>query len=75
MDRSDKFGDTIMHVAARDGQLEIIEYLLENTKTKKLMSRENQEGKTPLKLATENGHGAVKMLLRNYDAPLKSGNR
>lgn len=36
---SDKFGDTILHFAARDGQLEIVEYILE--KTKKLMNKEN----------------------------------
>ena len=54
VDLADKFGDTIMHFAARDGQLEILEYILE--KTRKLISRTNQEGKTPLRYATENGH-------------------
>ena len=53
-DLVDKFGDTILHFAARDGQLEALEYIL--NKTKKLMTRVNQEGKTPLKYAMENGH-------------------
>ena len=73
VDLKDKFGDTIMHFAARDGQLEILEYILD--KTKKLMNAENQEGKTPLKYATENGHITCAQLLRNADAPLKCGNR
>ena len=73
VDLADKFGDTIMHFAARDGQLEILEYILE--KTRKLMSRTNQEGKTPLRYATENGHITCAQLLRNANAPLKCGNR
>lgn len=38
-DLIDKFGDTILHFAARDGQLEIIEYIL--NKSKKMMNKEN----------------------------------
>ena len=32
VDLINKFGDTIMHLAARDGQYEALEYILVNTK-------------------------------------------
>ena len=70
-DFSDKFGDTIMHYAARHGHLEILEFILE--RYKKLMTRENQAGKTPLRLANENGRITCAALLREYEAPIKYG--
>lgn len=38
-DKRDKFDDTILHFAARDGQLEIIEYILD--KSRKLINYKN----------------------------------
>ena len=73
LDHSDKFGDTILHFAARDGQLEVLEYILEQST--KLINRENQEGKTPLHLAQEYGHSTCAQLLRDYNAQDKCGNR
>ena len=72
-DASDKFGDNIMHFAARAGQLECLEYLIK--RCRKLMSRENQEGKTPLRLAIEGEHTTCAAYLRNEQAPHKQGNR
>lgn len=72
-DLTDKFGDTIMHFAARDGQFECLEYIV--SKSKKLMHRENQEGRTPLHLATLNDHITCSQYLRNNEAPKKCGNR
>ena len=62
-DQSDKFGDNVMHFAARAGQLECLEYIIQHCK--KLMGRQNQEGKTPLRLAIENDHTTCAALLRN----------
>ena len=73
VDVNDKFGNCILHIASREGQLEILDYILQ--KTKKLVTRTNQEGKSALRLATENGHITCAQLLRNFEAPLKSGNR
>ena len=39
------------------------------------MYRDNQEGKTPLRLAIENGHITCAQLLRNAVAPERVGNR
>ena len=50
VDQTDKFGDNIMHFAARDGQYEVIEYLIAKF-GKRLFRVKNQEGKTPLSLA------------------------
>ena len=51
-DLVDKFGDTILHFAARDDQFECLEYIIE--KSKKLMNVTNQEGRTPRHLAESN---------------------
>mmetsp|Transcript_21729 Transcript_21729/g.26779 ORF Transcript_21729/g.26779 Transcript_21729/m.26779 type:complete len:101 (-) Transcript_21729:457-759(-) len=49
-----KFGETILHFAARDGQFECLKYILERCKP--LTNRTDQEGKTALAIAQENGH-------------------
>ena len=69
----DKFDDTIMHFAARDGQLEILEYII--NKSKKLINNKNQEGKTALRYAIENGHITCAQYLRNNNAVSEVGNR
>ena len=52
LDHQDKFGDTALHFAARDGQSEICEFLIK--KNKRLVKFKNQEGKTPLSYANDN---------------------
>jgi len=42
----------VLHFAARDGQLEICDFLMK--KNKKIARIKNQEGKTPLSYALEN---------------------
>ena len=56
-DAQDKFGDTALHFACRDGQFEICNYLLR--KSRRLVRIKNQEGKTPLTYAIDNGQTAV----------------
>lgn len=55
-----------MHFAARDGQLEVCDYLMK--KNKKLARIRNQEGKNALSYALDNAQSAVAQCLRNYDA-------
>jgi len=74
VDKQDKFGDNIMHVAARDGQHEVISYLI-NKYGKRLFRVKNQQGKTPLQLAIENAQTLAVQALREYDAPAAVGDR
>ena len=50
----DIFGNTCLHIAARDGNGEICKYLVK--KYKRLLKLDNQEGKTPLSYAQDNNH-------------------
>lgn len=52
LEHQDKFGDTVLHFAARDGQLEITDFLMK--RNKKLCKIKNQEGKTALSYAVDN---------------------
>mmetsp|Transcript_32892 Transcript_32892/g.50295 ORF Transcript_32892/g.50295 Transcript_32892/m.50295 type:complete len:81 (+) Transcript_32892:405-647(+) len=52
IDHQDKFGDTALHFAARDGQLDVTDFLIR--KHKRLVKIKNQEGKTPLSYALDN---------------------
>ena len=54
IDHQDKFGDTVLHFACRDGQEQITDYFIK--KHKRLVKIKNQEGKTPMSYAMENGH-------------------
>lgn len=57
LEHQDKFGDTVLHFAARDGQLEVCDFLMK--KNKKLARIKNQEGKTALSYAIDNAQTAV----------------
>lgn len=73
-DKTDKFGDTLMHLAARDGQDEIVTYLI-GQYGRKLTKCKNQEGKTPLTLAIDNSQTKCIQVLRNFDATALAGDR
>ena len=51
----DQKGNTLLHIAARAGMLEVIKCMLE-WKQEIKCNVENDEGKTPMYLATEKGH-------------------
>ena len=52
LDHQDKFGDTALHFAARDGQQDVCEFLLK--RNRRLAKIKNQEGKTALNYANDN---------------------
>lgn len=52
IEHQDKFGDTVLHFAARDGQLEICDFIMR--KNKRVARIKNQEGKTALSYAIDN---------------------
>jgi ankyrin repeat protein len=62
IDHQDKFGDTALHFAARDGQTEICEFLIK--KHKRLVKIKNQEGKTPLTYALDNAQSTCASIIR-----------
>ena len=49
LDHVDKFGETILHHAARDGNVEIIEMIL--AQTERIARMKNQMGQTALSIA------------------------
>ena len=63
-----------MHVAARDGQVEVVKFLL-NKHGKKMLKVKKQLGKTPLTLAIENAQTVVTQILKLQDAPEATGDR
>jgi uncharacterized protein len=56
-------GFTALHMAARDGDEAIVDMLLLRGAD---ATRKSDDGKTPIDLATENGHGALAGLLRGH---------
>ena len=62
-----------MHFACRDGQLEVGEFLVRSMK--RLLKVKNQEGKTALTLAIENGHTPLVQLCREKGGLEEKGDR
>ncbi|XP_044465223.1 ankyrin repeat-containing protein At5g02620-like isoform X2 [Mangifera indica] len=61
-DSPGKRGDLQLHLAARAGNLSRVKEILQNcgeSDSKELLSKQNQEGETPLYVAAENGHALV----------------
>ena len=65
IDHQDKFGDTVLHFAARDGMGEICEYLIK--KHKRLMKIKNQEGKTALSYALDNAQTTCVQVIKGHE--------
>ena len=65
VDHQDKFGDTALHFAARDGQVEVCDFLIK--KYKRLVKIKNQEGKTPLSYALDNAQSGCAQCIRSYE--------
>ncbi|KAL6343253.1 hypothetical protein AAG906_022169 [Vitis piasezkii] len=66
-----KRGDSHLHLAARAGNLTRVQEIIEkceSSELKALLSKQNQEGETPLYVASENGHAlVVSELLEHVD--------
>mgnify|MGYP000970237520 CR=1 FL=1 len=62
----DKFGDTVLHFAARDGQQDVCDLLLKQNS--RLVMIKNQEGKTAMNYAQDYLQTQVVALLRTHDA-------
>lgn len=61
-DSPGKRGDSQLHLAARAANLVRLKEILQNCSSKEsvdLLSKQNQEGETPLYIAAENGHSMV----------------
>ena len=61
-------GWTAMHVAAYNGQIEIIKVLAPMTDG---FNSRDKHGDTPIDLATKNGHYEVVKFLESYEQPSK----
>ena len=64
LDAQDKFGDTALHFAARNGHAEVCDYLIKNCIS--LLSITNQEGKNALTYALENSQTSAAQVMKNY---------
>ena len=60
----DKFGNSVLHFATRDGHVDICEYLIK--KYTRLVKMRNQEGKTPLSYAHDNNHSTIAAMIKNH---------
>ena len=76
-----KRGDSHLHLAARAGNLTRVKEIIEKCESSELqalLSKQNQEGETPLYVASENGHAlVVSELLEHVDlqtASIKANN-
>lgn len=61
-DSPGKRGDLLLHLAARAGNLSEVKEILQNceeSESIEQLSKQNQEGETPLYVAAENGHSLV----------------
>ena len=66
----DRFGDTPLHDAAKYGHLEVCKIILEDMENSNRVFPSygrNEDGKTPLDLAIEEGYGEVWDLLKLYE--------
>lgn len=64
INETDGNGRTVLHIAARVGNMDIVEYLLGIASIAASFNAEDERGQTPLHLACENGHvDVVKRLL------------
>ena len=71
LDHQDKFGDTILHVAAREGHEKFCKMFLElGERTARI---KNQMGHTALILAVSNGWNSTAEVLRQYDTSKEAG--
>lgn len=68
LDHVDKFGDTILHLASREGHREIAEYLL--SRNRGLMAIANPDNKTSMDLAFECGYLELAKMYQIYGAKL-----
>ena len=59
----DENGETPIHVAAKEGHLDILELLLTKTNNVNDLKAQDNEGKTPLHHAAENGHHEIVKIL------------
>ncbi|KAK7074366.1 hypothetical protein SK128_009451 [Halocaridina rubra] len=59
----DKSGNTLLHLAAFEGHLEIVRYILECNGNLAVVAAVNKDTDTPLHLAARSGHGEVVVAL------------
>ena len=60
LDRTDAKGNTALHAAASEANLEVVRYLLERKASRRLR---NRAGETPAALARNRGHDEAAKLL------------
>ncbi|KAI4354311.1 hypothetical protein L6164_003184 [Bauhinia variegata] len=63
MDFLNQKGQNIFHVAAKNGKDKIVKYILQNKKLEKLLNEKDNNGNTPLHLASMNMHPKVMFCL------------
>ncbi|MED6158837.1 hypothetical protein PIB30_036644 [Stylosanthes scabra] len=55
----DKSLNNILHIAAKNGKIDLVRYILKTPELEKLINQKNMEGDTPLHLATKRGHPKI----------------
>lgn len=66
VDILDNCGRNILHVVAMNGQCNVVSYVLKNSQLKKLVNERDNNGKTPLHLATKHWHPKIVSALSWY---------